>query len=86
MTRQTFADRRAEIAAELHRLDSWKARVACVRRQADRLGVTVEDTRSHSGWRLRLLGRVAQSTANADGALGNWAQSVMREFPELALP
>lgn len=87
MTRQLLSDRRELAAAELHRLDSWRARTAYVRDLAERIaGVQVEDTRSNQGWRLRLLGKTATSTANADGACSNWAQAVMREFPELALP
>lgn len=87
MTRQLLSDRRALAAAELHRIDSWRARTAYVRDLAERVvGVQVENTRSNVGWRLRLLGRTAHSTAGADGACSNWAQSVMREFPELALP
>jgi hypothetical protein len=87
LTRQLLADRRELAAAKLHRLDSWRARTAYVRDLAERVaGVQIEDTRSSLGWRLRLLGRTATSTTTADGACSNWAQAVMREFPELALP
>ena len=80
-TRALLADRRADAAAELHRLESWRSRTAYVRDLAARHGIAPRDTCSLAGWRLRMFGKTAISTAGEDGACSNWAQAVMREFP-----
>ena len=82
VTQSLLSDRRSDAAAELHALDSWRARTAYVRDLAKRHGITPTDTRGAVGWRLRMFGKTAVSTAGEDGALSNWAQAVMKEFPE----
>ena len=79
MTRLLLVDRRELAAAELHRVDSWNARIAHVRALADRLGV---DVRHGEHFRVRIYGRESRSDKSADAAFAGWAFAVMREFPQ----
>lgn len=79
MTRHLLADRREIVAAELHRMDSWNARIAHVRALADRLGV---DVRQGERFQIRLYGRESRSDKSAEAAFAGWAFAVMREFPQ----
>lgn len=76
----------AEAVVELHRLESWRSRIDYVRDLATSYGIPPCDTRVAGGWRLHLFGRTGFSTAGEAGALSNWAQAVMKEFPEEARP
>lgn len=81
MTCQLLADRRALAAAELHRMDSWTARIAHVRALAERLGA---DVRQGQQFRIRIYGRESRSDKSAEAAFAGWAFAVMREFPQAA--
>jgi hypothetical protein len=81
MTRRLLVDRRELAAAELHRMDSWNARIAYVRALADRLGV---DVRYGDHFQIRIYGRESRSDKSADAAFAGWDFAVMREFPQAA--